>query len=293
MLRDTQKTIAGWIRAPEGVAAAIAEADAGADGEGGGSAARRLADLIRSDAALDAAGRLEIYANAYFHRILGVLGEDYPALRSSMGIDAFHDLVTSYLLVEPSRHPSLRYAGDRLPGFLADHEAASGIRGRAPWAADLARLEWARVDVFDAPDGAPLSRATIASLAPDEFGSLELRLAAWARMLSVDHPVDQLWRSAIAGGESTTRSEEPESASLIVWRKDEAVVHRRLAPLEGSAIALTRDATRFDRLCEWLAIEVGDDEAPAQAAVWLEQWLADGILATPATDSALASASVE
>ena len=129
-LRDVQQTLAGWIRAPEGVAAALAEEDASSGGKGSGDATRRLEALVRSDDALDATGRLEIYANAYFHRILGVLSSDYPALQNLLGADSFHDLATSYLLVEPSRHPSLRYAGSRLPHFISSHVAASGRSGR-------------------------------------------------------------------------------------------------------------------------------------------------------------------
>jgi len=282
MLRDAQKTLADWIRAPEGVAAALAEADADRAAESEPSARRRLRALVRSDETLDAVGRLEIYANAYFHRILGVLGEDYPALSRAMGSDAFHDMVTSYLLVEPSRHPSLRYAGGRLPGFLASHDAASGLRARTPWAADLAALEWARVEVFDAPDGVLLTREVLAGISPDSFASLELRLGAWARILSLDHPVDTIWRSATGDGEVASPASEPTSTHMLVWRKDERVVHRNMTAFEVAGAVSAMDGVCFGQLCESAAGLVGDDEAPALSAAWLEQWLADGILCSSA-----------
>ena len=279
-LRDTQEILADWIRAPEGVAAALAEEDADADAgsEERETALSRLEALIRADRTLDATGRLEIYANAYFHRILGVLAADFPALRDALGAAAFHDLVTSYILVTPSRHPSLRYAGLGMPNFIASHYAASGIRARSPWAAELARFEWARVDAFDAADRPVLARETLALLAPEKFGSLVLCLGPWAQICAFEHPVDRLWALATRG-EKIIAVAPTRSTSLLVWRKKEAVVHRRVEPLEEAALTLLGVGTRFDSLCEWAATETGESEAPAQAAGWLEQWIADGLLA--------------
>jgi hypothetical protein len=277
-LRDTQETLAGWIRAPEGVAAALAEEDAAVRSEERETALSRLEALIRADGTLDATGRLEIYANAYFHRILGVLAADFPALRDALGAAAFHDLVTSYILVTPSRHPSLRYAGLRLSNFIASHDAASGIRARSPWAAELARFEWARVDAFDAADRPVLVREALALLAPEKFGSLVLCLGPWVQICAFENPVDRLWALA-THGEKVIVEAPMGSTSLLVWRKDEAVVHRRVEPLEEAALTMLGLGTRFDSLCEWAAIEAGESEAPAQAAGWLEQWIADGLLA--------------
>jgi hypothetical protein len=284
-LREAQKTLAGWIRAPEGVAVALAEEDAASAGQAKGQArdiaTRRLEALIRSDAALDATGRLEIYANAYFHRILGVLKNDYPALLQALGSDSFHDLVTSYLLVEPSRHPSLRYAGARLADFLSSHVAAAGIRARSPWASDLAALEWARVDVFDVADGAVLMRESLASLAPEEFGSLLLRLGPWARPRSFAYPVDRIWTSVNRGEEMASKV-MPSATNALIWRKNEAVLHRRVEGHEEAALALVCRGIRFDDLCGWAATKMEDAEAPAQVAGWLEQWVSDGLLAVAA-----------
>jgi len=276
-LRDAQKAIADWIRAPEGVAAALAEEDAASGREASGDATRRLESLIRTDATLDATGRLEIYANAYFHRILGVLAADYPALEGALGAESFHDLVTSYILVEPSRHPSLRYAGSRLANFLSSHQAAAGIRARSPWASDLAAFEWARVDAFDGADGSVLGRASLASLAPEEFGSLMLCLGSWVQLCSFVHPVDRIWAD-VTRGETPVLEEPEDGATLLIWRKNEAVLHRRVEPREERALGLLRPGIRFEALCDWLAAEVGESDAPTQAAGWLERWIADGLL---------------
>ena len=143
-LASGQRAIARLLRAPEGVRAALAEAG---DPEG-----RSLESRVRGDATASAVQRLEIYANATFHRMREALEQEFDALARALGDTGFHDLVASYLLVHPSRRPSLRHVGEALPEFLAGHGVAEPFRRRWPWAADLARLEWALSLAFDAPE---------------------------------------------------------------------------------------------------------------------------------------------
>ena len=245
-LVDVQTRLSGWIRAPEGVARALDEQDGGAPGASTGIARRRLEALIRGDGALDATGRLEIYANAYFHRIHGVLCDDYPALAGALGADLFRDLVTSYLLVHPSRHPSLRYVGDRLPGFLATEDAAAGLRERAPWAADLAALEWLRCEVFDAADEPLLTRDAVAARAPEAFADLSLRLGSWVRLAHFAHPVDRIWRQG-CDGKAPAATSEVEPVCMLVFRREERVLHRPLEDLEADALEARPLDDRFRR----------------------------------------------
>ncbi len=277
-LREAQIDISRWVRAPQGVAAALAEEEVATTRARSGSALQRLENLIRSDDSLDATRRLEIYANAYFSRILDVLRADYPALVALLGDTAFNDLVTSYLLVEPSRSPSLRYAGFRLADFISTHEAASGIRERWPWAADLAAFEWARIDVFDAADGLVLKREALASLAPEDFGALSLCLGPWVLLRTFAHPVERLWRIGIHEKKDRRTEGVTGEARVLVWRQDERVFHRSIDPHQEEALALLSLGSRFDALCEWTAERLGEEQAPVQAAQWLDQWLRDGLL---------------
>ncbi len=282
-LRDTQLAIDRWLRAPEGVAKALLDEDAAHPETAPGTAAQTLSEMLRGDAALDSVRRLEIYANAYFQRIFGVLQSDYPALEFALGTDLFYDLVTSYVLVEPSRHPSLRYAGARLARFLIEHEAAGGIRARAPWAGELAHLEWTRSEVFDAPESEVLSQAALATLAPESFGAIHLQLGPWVRRGAYACPVADLWRPAIRGESIEDIETGPRPTRLLIWRKLEEPVHRILDEGEDLALALAQapDGIRFDALCEFAATRVGEDDAPTLAAGWLAQWLGDGLLQAP------------
>src|ERR1041385_2998778 len=101
-LNDTQQLLWHLITAPEGVRPALETSD---------GLRSDLARTVRGDERLDAAGRLDVYANMYFFRLLDALKEDFPAVLRVIGETPFHNLVTDYLLVHFPTHPSLRYAG--------------------------------------------------------------------------------------------------------------------------------------------------------------------------------------
>jgi Putative DNA-binding domain len=94
---------------------------------------------VRGDARLSASSHLAVYANAYFERIHGCLEGHYPALRWALGEEWFRDRVTAYLIAHPSRHPSLRFAGSLLPGYLTADSRAEPFRRGRPWLPDRAR----------------------------------------------------------------------------------------------------------------------------------------------------------
>jgi hypothetical protein len=267
-LRRTQREIARLLRAPDGVRAALAEAG---DPEG-----RSLAPLVCGDARLDAVRRLEVYAHAYFFRILEALRKEYEALAEAIGEAGFHDLVTAYLLVHPSRNPSLRWAGARLPEFLREHAAAEAFRRRWPWAADLARLEWAASEAFDAPDAPAATRAELAAVPPERWEALRLRFLPATRLVCLEWPV-HLLREAAPGARTRT-PDAPARTAVCVWRRDDTVQFRALEPLEAELLERVQGGATFGALCERLAAEIGEAQAPARAAVLLASWVDRGLL---------------
>ena len=187
-LRRTQELFWRLITAPEGIGAGLKELTHS------GSIGPEKLDLLFSGGSGDeatgpsAADRLDIYANMYFYRLLDTLKEDYPSVRAAVGDDRFHNLVTDYLLQYPSSHPSLRYLGEHLQRFLSRY----ALGREYPYLADLARLEWDRVEMFDAADATPVSREDLARLPQDRAGQARFTLVPACRVRRFDHDVAAL-----------------------------------------------------------------------------------------------------
>jgi hypothetical protein len=267
-LGDTQRWLARLITAPEGVGSALAE-------EGDGAAAR-LAAVVRDDRGLSAEARLGVYAHAYAARLEETLRGDFGALAAALGDDAFHDLVLTYSMACPPFRPSLREAGARLAEHLATEPFAGIFARRCAWAADLARLEWAMAEAFFAEDAPAIGREALAGVAPEAFAELRFALSPSLRLLDCAWPVHEARAAFDAGAPAPALAPAP--APIAVWRRDERVRFRALAPLEAAALAAARAGASFGGICARIAAEAEADEVPALAAGFLATWLAAGLV---------------
>lgn len=271
-LAALQRRMARWVTAPEGLERRLGDPEEAAE----------VRTVLRGDAAAPAAARLGVYAHAYRARIARCLREDFGAVARALGDEAFGELVDGYLAAHPPRHPSLRFAGDRLPRFLAEDAAAAPLRARCPWAADLAAFEWALVDVFDAPDAAPLGRAELAAVPPDAWAELRLQPVPALRLVDAGWPVHRVREAAQRGADAPLPELPREATRLRVWRRDERLCWRAVGAAEADALRTLQAGATFGALCETLAARDGEAAAPARAAGLLAAWVDDGVLARDA-----------
>jgi uncharacterized protein (UPF0276 family) len=225
---------------------------------------------------LDAIERLDIYANAYFYRLLDALREVFPRLAYLLGDIPFHNLVTDYLLECPSTAPDLRRLGDRLPRFLRQHALSQG-EALLPEVAELeVALAWA-LDAPDAPKGQSLARAELAQRSPDTWPSLSLALAPSARCLSASHDLERLARLCDTGHRDLALdiTPRPEPLTLLVGRRGHATYFRTLEPNEALALQSMGSTIRFETLCEVLAQR---GAPPTRLVEYLMRWVDDGVI---------------
>jgi hypothetical protein len=231
-----------------------------------------LVGAVRGGDALGAEARLAIYRDMYAARLLDVLREDYPCVARVLGEERFAAVARAYLTAHPSRHPSVRWVGDRFAAFVAARDEARAC----PWLGDLAELEWHRGEVFDAPDAAPLALDQLKAEPPELWGVLPLAVIPALRTLSSAWPVHEAWAAAESDGEMALLSPAP--MALRIWRQDFAVYHAAMGPVEDRALAQLRAGGGFGAVCEAVAETVPPDSAPREAGGLLLRWIEDGIL---------------
>ena len=232
--------------------------------------------LLVGTPGLPAAGRAAIYAEMWRWRQVDALRADFPALVALVGDDAFLALCDGYLAAHPSDDPDIGRLGRHLPAFLHRHPEAAA----RPDLADLAALEWARLEAFFAAPGArapaPLDRAALAAVAPEAFAALRLRLVPSAARLDLAHPVAGLFEAALDPAVDRAPAPSAGAERLLVWRQGFEVVHTALAVDEAAALdALAGGATLGEALSAFAACA-----EPAGAALRaLLAWLDEGLVA--------------
>jgi hypothetical protein len=276
-LEDLQRLLSRLIRAPEGVAAGVTELVSRGELE-----SADLSFAIAQSDRMTPSERLDVYANMYFYRLHDCIAQDYPEVLAQIGDAKFHNLITDYLLVHPPSHYSLREAGAALPGFLFDHK----LTAETPALADLARLEWARVDVFDDEDARPLDRETFLAASAEDPEAFSFRLIPAARVLSLDESALVMWRQSRAESSDEALPQPDPTGNkrcVVVWRKGFAVFHREVVEDEEDCLGVLAAAgITLPELAErLLKPDASAERTSERFAALLELWLGDELVTGP------------
>jgi hypothetical protein len=244
-----------------------------ADDPGSPALAPGLVEVAEPSARLDVQARLGVYANAYVWRLRDVLAEDFPEVARLLGPDRFEEVVREYLRHHPSEHPSVRYVGGELASFL---ETRCELPAYLP---DLARLEWARTEVFDAPDATPVTAAALLGVAPEDWPRLRLRPIPALTLLRTRWPVHEIWDGAQPADPAGPATLAAAPTILRVWRAaDYAVFHAAMDARAADALERLMAAEPFATICGAFA-ELPPDAAAREATALLARWFEDGIIA--------------
>jgi hypothetical protein len=189
--------------------------------------------------------RLDVYADMYIGRLHDVLADDYPKLRVALGEARFRELVGEYVRARPPATFTVRDVGRALPAYLASRDDVP------MWSADLAVLERARVEVFDAADAGVLTRDQLAAVPLERFPELELKLVPAGEVVVIRWSVDELW-AAIEDDAVWTEPIQCDRA-LAVWRRDLRVLHRTLDEDEAPLLGVITLGATIAEVSAWLA----------------------------------------
>jgi hypothetical protein len=243
---------------------------------------------LRPSRRCSAPERLEVYSNAYTARLVECLGEQFPALRRALGEETFAGFALDYLGAHPSRSWSLNGLGARLAEHL-EATRPSRESDTPDWAdlwIDLARLEWAVLEVFDGPglerDGA-WSPSELGAVPPERVPALRFALDPSLRLLRLRFPLsDYYGRLRAAPLDEGAEDEAPAPPApgeelLALHRRDwrvrrfalEPAQHRLLEALQAGAPLADALAAAFERS--------EPDEQLVRA--WFQDWGRRGLFA--------------
>ncbi|MCC6902565.1 MAG: putative DNA-binding domain-containing protein [Polyangiaceae bacterium] len=172
---------------------------------------------------LSPAEQIEIYREQFWLRHTSCLLEDFEALASILGQSDWERLIEDYLAAHPPTSYNLRDLGERLSAFV---ERASWLPHHA-LCTDMARVEWAYIEVFDAADAAPLDPERLASVPEAAWEHARLVLNPALRLLRVRHPVAALRRSfRLKQPDIVLPEAQPEN--LVIYRGQDRDLHHRV-----------------------------------------------------------------
>ena len=264
----------------------------------------RMLDRVTGTPKVSAETRLAIYYDAYRLRLLEALTSNYPILRAWIGDEEFEMAGIAYIAAHPSRHFSIRYFGHRLPEYLATTEPWND----RPYLAEIASLEWALSETFDAENGAVMGIEDMARIPVQDWPMMRLQLHPAVRRLNLRWNVPIIWKAvnqtldteksadSCRGETSATPSAEKEHhgktavadvpapqageypQSWLIWRQDLKTYFRSLSVDEAWALDAACTGESFATICEGLCEWIDAQNVAMHAAGLLKSWISDGLI---------------
>ena len=114
-------------------------------------------------------------------RLKEAMETDYKKLHAYLGDEQFDSLLELYIQKYPSKQINLRHFGASMATLLRDEEPYNQL----PILTEIATIESAFTDSFDAKDSSIVSVEDLASLKPEAWGTLNFDFQASLQLISL------------------------------------------------------------------------------------------------------------
>jgi Putative DNA-binding domain len=212
--------------------------------------------------------RLAVYQGMYPLRMHDALAADYPGLRAFLGHHLFEHFVADYVAVHPSRSYTLNRLGDHVPDFVKTWH-----HPKRAFLADLARLELAVTETFDAEDdGAPAAPPVHVDA---DWERRRFGIAPTLRLLAFRHAAGPALDALKTGRRASTR---PKASWAAVHRRSWVVYRLDLTRGEFHLLSTLAAGHPLGKALRLAARKAGKPLSPAAVRKAFRVWTSEGIL---------------
>jgi len=187
---------------------------------------REAARIMTPGTRMSARERVAIYHHSYWARLVEVMADDFATVKYAMGAEAFTALAHEYIAQFPSKGPNLNRYSERLPAMLRD-------RGEA-FLADLARLEWAIVEVIHAEASAPITGEALQAIPQERWAEMCFQPGTALRVLELDYPANAYFQAF--KDDASPELPEAEWSCTAVYRHEHVVWRWGMTPAMATVL---------------------------------------------------------
>jgi hypothetical protein len=235
----------------------------------------RQLDVIEEAAPLSTYDRLDVYANAYFYRLLESLAADYKTVHRVLGEEKFHDLVAHYLMRYPSHSPNIGDLGEAFPEFIKGYPLSEQF----PFLHELATLERAIMECLFTHHLPALDVSSFQTKSEEEWAAARFVLDPAVRLMSVQWPVDTLWKSREQPEPlELPGAPDPAPRHLLLYRDDNWVGVSAVDVRPWTALHMLRSGMPLGAVCEALSKQSSGHSETIPAMEWFSSWVATGLV---------------
>lgn len=244
----------------------------------------QIEKIVRRSHRQTSTERMQIYANAYYARLVECLREEFPALAHTLGEETFDGFAFHYLQEHPSQSYTLAHLGKNFPRYLTetrpeDLETPSSGPTWVDFLIDVATVERLYSEVFDGPgvEGKPiLLQEDLAKIPTEVWPEARLVPVPCLQLVALQYPVHD-YISAVRHHEEATIP-EASPTFLVVTRREYIVRRTAVSRLEYDLLQALVDGESVGAAIERVAsapdgdIETLETDLPQ----WFQTWASAG-----------------
>lgn len=208
------------------------------------------AALVREHGELDAVQRVGIYRNSVHGILLQYLGSLFAVTQQLLGEAFFGQLSDEFVDHVPPTRPFLAEYGGDLPDFMRQHTALQNM----PWLADVAQLEWARHQAWNAVNQPVSDFADIMNMDEEQQATLCFQMPWSAQLLQSPYAIHQVW---VAHQPEDFPEKLPlerihihQQTYLLIWRAGRKLQQLELDETTWQFLSAVQQSTALPRLTE-------------------------------------------
>lgn len=196
--------------------------------------------------------RFAIYRNNRNETLTNTLKNTYPVCLKLVGERFFNAMAKAYILNNASYSPTLDQYGNVYPSFIQTYEPVSAL----PYLADIAKLEWARMQISIGPDQNAINYAGFANINTQFATSMVFELPVNSILMQSDYPILDIWQlnqGDFCGNSRVDLSQG--GVKLIIWRKDWELLMEAVSAPQWDLLTLIAQGMTLEAICQ---AEVGE-----------------------------------
>jgi hypothetical protein len=208
--------------------------------------------------------RFAVHRNNMIAGLVDALAAAFPASCRIVGEEFFRAMARAFVLSEPPASPILLDYGTGFADFIARFEHAASL----PYLPDVARIERAWTEAYNAPEATALEPEAFTAISSDHVGEMCLELHPSLRVVRSRFPALTIWRMNVGDGIAEPVDPDGSGEDVLVVRP-QAEVEVRFMPGGGAEFitSLAQEQTLTEAATSALAAEQGFDLSASLAVL--------------------------
>lgn len=189
--------------------------------------------------------RLQVYRNNHLTALREALRTVYPVTERLVGEDFFGAATEMYVAANPSHSGNIQDYGGAFPLFLEDYAPAASL----PYLADVAALEWRRLQTALAPPHTPMDLKALAEVPAEMLTELHFHHQPAARAIDSRFPILSIWQFCRLPDPQGQLDLDKGSERVLFSRRAHDVEMRLLSPGEYAFLRVLCRGETFASAC--------------------------------------------